>query len=331
MGPLSDGDLEAFASNEVEMHQKLFVPLTLSALVLLAAQPLAQQPAAHADAESKPAAHPYVQPRTPEGDPDLQGFWRHRTVGMPAYNLEGGGNAEHLLLSAGCSQGINNCERPVGEVQAGVAARGIQKTDIIVEPADGRIPFQPWAAQFKATALVNHVNGDAQYVDPQAKCLPPGVPRMAYQENAAFLISQTPGFITIDYEFQHLYRIIRMDGSPHVNEAVKMWMGDSRGHWEGNTLVVDVTSHNDLTWFDIAGSRHSDALHVVERWTRVADDQINFEATMDDPKAFTKPWKIAVELTRNTAAGYEIMESACVEGVHLEHLIRDQPLTKPAP
>jgi hypothetical protein len=311
------------------MRYALFGPATLATLMLLAARPIAapQQQAGHADTEPKPAAHHYVQPRTPDGQPDLQGFWRHRTVGMPAYNLEGGGNADHLLLSAGCSQGINNCERSYAEVAAVVAGRRAEQTNIIVDPPDGRIPFQPWAAEKKAKTLANHTNGESQYVDPQAKCFLPGVPRMAYQENAAFLITQTPAAIAINYEFQHAYRVIRMDGSPHVSDRIKLWMGDSRGHWEGNTLVVDVTNHNDQTWFDIVGSFHSDTLHVVERWTRVADEQINFEATLEDAQVFTKPWKIALPLTRNATKGYEIMESACIEGVHLEHLIREPAKT----
>jgi hypothetical protein len=94
-----------------------------------------------------------------------------------------------------------------------------------------------------------------------------------------------------------------------------MWMGDSRGRWEGNTLVIDVTNHNDLTWFDQAGGYHSDALHVVERLTFVDADTINYEATLEDPKAYTRPWKIAFTILRHKEEGFELLEDACFEGV----------------
>lgn len=300
-------------------YQVIGSVIAVAAVVSWASVPAGGQAPAH-------AAPKYAPPRTPDGQPDMQGFWRHRTVGMPAYNIEGGGNEAHLILSAGCSQGVVGCERSKEALDAAVAARTAEHPNIIVDPPDGRIPFQPWAAARRDDSLANHTNGDPQYVDPQSKCFLPGVPRMAYQENNAIQVTQFPGYIVMSYEFVHAYRVIRMDGSPHVNDRVKLWMGDSRGHWEGNTLVIDVTNHNDQTWFDIIGSFHSDALHVVERWTRVADDRIDFEATIEDPDVFTRPWKIALPLMRNSTKGYEVMEMACREGVHLEHLIRTPSL-----
>ena len=115
---------------------------------------------------------------------------------------------------------------------------------------------------------------------------------------------------------EHAFRVIPLDGRPHLAENIKLWRGDSRGRWEGNTLVVDVTNHDARTWFDQAGAYHSDALHVVERFTFVDANTINYEATLEDPKAYTRPWKIAFTHKRTAEQGYEILEDACYEGLH---------------
>ena len=127
---------------------------------------------------------------------------------------------------------------------------------------------------------------------------------------------QRPGSVLILYESNHSYRIIPLDGHPHVGPQMKLWMGDSRGRWEGNTLVVDVTNFTDRTWIDSHGSFHSDALHVVERWTLVSADRIDYEATLEDPKVWTRPWKMAFQVNRNKQAGYEIFEDTRHEGEH---------------
>jgi hypothetical protein len=116
------------------------------------------------------------------------------------------------------------------------------------------------------------------------------------------------------YESNHAFRVIPMNGSPHPGRNIKLWMGDSRGRWEENTLVIDVTNFNEGTWFDAHGSFHSDALHVVERWTMVTADRIDYEATMEDPTVFTRPWKIALTINRRTEQGYEQWEDTRHEG-----------------
>ena len=116
------------------------------------------------------------------------------------------------------------------------------------------------------------------------------------------------------FENFHAYRVIPTDGRPHLPADIKTFEGDSRGHWEGDTLVVDVTNQNDKTWFDMAGNFHSDALHVMERYTPVDANTIDYQATIEDPKTFSRPWTIAFPITRITRPGYEIMELACVEG-----------------
>jgi hypothetical protein len=136
------------------------------------------------------------------------------------------------------------------------------------------------------------------------------VPRINLQ--GGFQILQPPGQVVLVHDYSHTYRVIPLDSRPHLGKDIKLWMGDSRGHWEGNTLVVDVTNNNDQTWFDIVGSFHSDALHMVERWTFVNRDRIDYEVTIDDPEVFTRPWKMAWTFGRNP--GEEPWESAVWEG-----------------
>jgi hypothetical protein len=107
-----------------------------------------------------------------------------------------------------------------------------------------------------------------------------------------------------------------MDGRPHVGADVKLWMGDSRGHWEGNTLVVDVTNLNGRPWFDLLGHFGSDALHVVERLTLVDGNTIDYEATIEDPRVYTRPWTLALPLVRNQEYD-EIWEEGCHEGISI--------------
>jgi len=158
--------------------------------------------------------------------------------------------------------------------------------------AGGAIPYQPWALAKKAENFRNR-----QMADPLSKCYIPGVPRVMYLD-FPFQIFQTPQAITMAFEWELDYRLIYTDGTTHPED--ESWMGDSRGHWEGDTLVVDVANINDKTWFDMAGDFHSDALHVVERYRMTDRDTIQYEATMQDPKVFTKPWTIRIALRRRT-------------------------------
>lgn len=123
--------------------------------------------------------------------------------------------------------------------------------------------------------------------------------------------------IVVLYQFQHAYRVIPLDGRPHVADQIKLWMGDSRRRWQGNTLVVDVSNRNDMPWFDWVGNFHTDALHIVERWTFVDPDTIKYDAAMEDSNKFTRGWTIALTFTRNKEEGYELMEDACYEGHQL--------------
>ncbi len=128
-----------------------------------------------------------------------------------------------------------------------------------------------------------------------------------------FEIIQNPKLITMSYEFGHARRSIFTDGTPHPDGFPDFWMGDSRGRWEGDTLVVDVTNLDDRTWLDHAGNHHSDALHVVERYTLTDPDHMLYEATLEDPKVFTRPWKISMPLYRRMERNVKILEYECVQ------------------
>jgi hypothetical protein len=236
-----------------------------------------------------------LMPVSVAGQVDIQGFWVNQSKRLATYDVEQAANETHVLMSG-------NPTDP---------------QSLIVDPADGKIPYQPWARAKRQETFDNHTNLTKwEYVDPHTRCFPSGVPRIFYQ--GSFQIVQPPGYVVILQEFNHGSRIIALDGRPHVGDGIKLWMGDSRGHWEGNTLVVDVTNNNDKTWFDIVGDFHSDALHIKERFTFVNPDTISYEATFEDPNVYTRPFKMAINFGRlvrgEAVKSYELLEEACLEG-----------------
>ena len=260
------------------------------AIVWLAPVPAAGQAPATATKSWNP-------PRTPDGQPDMQGIWGNR--GVNSYDLEHGMSDAHLRIT-----GIQQNWRPA-----------------IVDPPDGKFPYQPWAAAKRKEIQDNYLTlTKLEYVDPHTLCFLSGIPRVFYQ--GAFQILQPPGYVVFLEEFNHGSRVVPLDGHPHVGGNIELWMGDSRGHWEGNTLVVDVTNNNDRTWWDVVGSFHSNALHIVERYRFVNADTINYEATFEDPKVFTRPFKMALLFERNEDKAYEVMEFACQEGQESQHIMK---------
>lgn len=172
---------------------------------------------------------------------------------------------------------------------------------------DGPIPYKPEALAQKKKNLENWLTSD-----PEIKCYLPGVPRATYIAQP-FRIFQNSKQIFFAYQFAGAVRNIYLkDPGP---APVDSWMGQSVGHWEGNTLVVDVTGMNDQTWFDRAGNFHSDALHVVERYTLKNHDIISYEATVEDPNVFTRPWKISMSLYRRQEKNAQLLDFKCVEFV----------------
>jgi hypothetical protein len=217
---------------------------------------------------------PYRAPRTPDGKPDLQGIWE-------AY---GTANAD---------------------LEAHSAALGIRAGEsVITDPADGKIPYQPEARTRQEANFTKRATAD-----PVNRCFLPGVPRITYMP-FPFEIFQTPEFVAITYEYVHASRTIHMNKSPHPDD-IEFWMGDSRGHWEGETLVVDVADNNGDTWLDSSGDLHSAAMHVVERYTRTGPDTLQYQATIDDPKVLTKPFTISLPLHRHTGPNAQLYEYEC--------------------
>lgn len=254
-----------------------------------------------------PAALTQSTARLPDGQPDIQGYWRQRN-NVTTYSLEEGEahRAEHIRITG----------------QAAATGRPI------VDPPSGRIPYQPWAAA-KAKYLLDVHNGPErpEDLDPVARGFMEGVPRINLQ--TGFQILQTTNRVVILYEYGHHYRVIPLDGRPHLPKDILLWMGDSRGRWDGDTLVIDVTNHNDQTWFDQVGNFHSTALHVTERWTVAHANQLDYEVTIDDPRVFTRPWKMALNFVRNTEPGYEQLEHAVWEGNRaVELMVRPKPGTR---
>jgi hypothetical protein len=202
------------------------------------------------------------------------------------------------------------------------ANANLESANVIVDPPGGKIPYLPGALATRQQNFANRAT-----VDPETKCFQPGVPRATYVPTP-FQIFQNAGAVYIVYQDVHAYRIIYLDGTPH-NQGLGYAMGDSRGRWEGDTLVVDVTNQNEKTWFDMAGNFHSDALHVVERYTPVDANTIHYEATLEDSRVYTRPWKIAFDFGRNPDPAYEQMEYACVEGERdLQHYTQSEGATK---
>jgi hypothetical protein len=222
-----------------------------------------------------PKMKAFNPPRTVDGRPDMQGYWER----------------------AFTSQDIEEHGSGFG-IQAGPS--------LVIDTPDRKIPYQPWALELRKNMV-------ERFISPLASCFPPGVPRQTIAP-ASHQILQTPGYVVHLLEYSHAYRIIPTGGGPHAPGAVTLWQGDSRGTWDGNTLVVDVTNANGLTWFDNAGNFFSDAVHVVERFTMVDADTIHYEARIEDPKVYTRPWTMVSALRRNTEPGFELFEQACHEG-----------------
>jgi len=266
----------------------------LAATAVVAALALAPRAAA---AQSSTTFNP---PRTSDGQPDIHGYFSPNAPAA-AHSLEEGEDPENT---------IGRGQRTQAQLVEALKNRKV----LIVDPAPGpKVPYQPWA-RAKQRELLDGVFAPLKVVDiePEDRCALLGMPRSSTRGD--FEILQTPGMVTIAYAWNHAYRTIPLDGRPHLPASMKLYNGDSRGHWEGNTLVVDVTNLNDLTWFDSHGTLHTDALHVVERFTVVDANTINYEVTLDDSKAFTRPWKLAFSFERVKAKNYEMYEEACVEG-----------------
>ena len=230
------------------------------------------------------ARAPYRAPRTADGKPNLNGMWQAL-------------NTAHWDL-------VDHAARPSPVVALG-ALGAIPGGLGVVE--GGEIPYKPEALAKKRENFDNWLTRD-----PAVKCYLPGVPRATYMP-FPFQIVQTPDYILLAYEFASASRTVYMNSKDE--SPVDTWMGWSRGRWEGETLVVDVTAQNDTTWFDTAGNYHSDKLHVVERYTATSADHLQYEARIEDPNVFSRPWTIRMPLYRRIEPRAQLLEFKCVEFV----------------
>ena len=285
--------------------------MTSAAVVAcLAAAPLAGQ-----DDASVPL-------RTPWGDPDFRGHWVAGTS-APMENPidEARQLTEEEWRLYPTAQFFPDHE----------AAPGIKRMTrtMIVDPPDGRIPLQDWAVEKRVEIMANQ--DKLEMLDPRVKCLPAAVPRGNLPVNYnSYQIVQTPDAVVILYEWNHHTRYIPLDGSDHVAPEIRLGMGDSRGRWEGDTLVVDVTNFTDNTWVVGHGAPpegapataittghgvfHSTDLRVVERYRLADANTISYEATITDPQVFTQPWTIAYDAFNRAPEGHILYEYACHEG-----------------
>ena len=285
---------------------RLLVWLVACAPFALATQAGAQQPATRAAAAAKiptPGEFPpYKPPLTGDGKPDFNGIWQAfvtADVDVQDHDAQAGPHPDIM-----------------GAYGAWPGGQGIVE--------GGEIPYKPEAlAKKKANAekrmVVNITSDDRRHDtgDPELKCYRPGVPRANYLP-FPFQIIQSTNNIVMVYEFEHTLRTIYMkdnDKEAPKDAPADSWMGWSHGHFEGDTLVIDNTGFVPWTWFDRAGDFHSDALHVVERYTPVSPYHIMYEATIEDPNVFTRPWKVSFPLYRRMEKNVQLLDFDCVEFV----------------
>jgi hypothetical protein len=238
---------------------------------------------------------PYRAPHMADGHPDLNGLWQaFVTANWDVQDHEAQPGPHPEIMGA-----------------YGAGAAGLS----IVE--GGEIPYQPWALQKKKENFAKRTTADVssdekwhELGDPEFKCYMPGVPRATYMPFPFRIVQGSSPYLLFAYEFTTATRVIRMNTKQEA--PTPSWMGWSRGRWEGETLVVDVTGQREETWLDRAGDFHSGDLHVVERYTPASPYHLMYEATIEDPKVYTRPWKISFPLYRRMEKDVQLLEFKCV-------------------
>jgi len=326
------------------MHRRLLAwSATLACVVSAAGSLAAQTPAAsNAPARVRPVDAPAI-PLAPDGHPDLQGVWLNNSAtplerpkaleGRPSLTDQevtelrrradrlfkntnadfAGGDAVYLSALADIAKFTSTTA--TGSTYEMIEREFDNRTSLIVDPPDGRIPSLTAEAQQRklaADAIRRRPFEGPEDLTHVERCLTYGVPRLSSTNTGAgplgfYQIVQTPSHVVLFLEAVHEARIISLDGRPHLPPSVRLWEGDSRGRWEGETLVVDTTNFSARNNF--MGS--SDQLHLVERFTRVAANQIDYQITIDDPTTWTKPWTAVIRLKQSAE---RLFEYACHEG-----------------
>jgi hypothetical protein len=288
------------------------------------------------------SAKPWNPARTPDGQPDLQGVWTNATL-TPFERPEAlAGKAtiteeEAAAIEKRARENRVDREPKPGDPgnynvawsDGGTTWVATRQSSLVVDPPNGRVPVKPAAAAQLEYDLA-HLADSYEHHTTWERCITRGIPAGMFPAgyNNAYQILQIPGYVMILSEMIHEARVIPVDGSPHLPQSVRQWNGDSRGHWEGNTLVVDTTNFNgkgsvatSAATGRIKGIHESEALHVVERFQRMDANTISYEVTIDDPNMYSSPWKVSMPLTKD--ANYLIYEYACHEGNYaMEDILR---------
>jgi hypothetical protein len=286
---------------------------------------------AGAKADVIPGDPDYVPKRLPDGQPDIQGTYLPSVTGNIGWPIERFTDQEKAAYKQqmekvrGPDVPAHGQEWTEGALRA-KGSRMPRGTPLVVDPPDGRIPYQPWALA-KRNYVRDYPYERSEFLDSRIRCLPGGTPReMLGGVTNAYVVLQPPGFVIMLVEANHIYRIIPIEGpnSPasKLGGDIQLWMGDSNGRWEGKTLVVETTNLTDKTWVTgeqggegpSTGSFHSPAMRVVERFTIAGPDHVDYEATIEDPNVFTRPWTMKFDVWKRAPAGFEMFEYACHEG-----------------
>ena|SRR5690348_657470 len=272
-------------------------------------------------------------PRTADGHPDMSGFYNGvqpggvTSIEPQAPKGGGGGKGGGKGGPGGPPPGVAPGGPPQGGPGGGAAkgggrgfGGGAPKANSIVDPADGKVPYTP-----EARAKSDEIIAKGMFHEPELHCFMSSVPHNMWVQFGMQMV-QTPDYLVMTWEFMHSRRIIPLDNRPHqLASNVRLFQGESVGHWEGDTLVVDTTNQNDKTWFDTSGHYKPEDAHVIERFTMTDSNTIQYEATVES-KEFTQPMKIAGRMTRtHPNDGYEQMEFACIEGNQdVQHYTEDK-------
>ena len=291
-------------------------PVLLVALLVGASMPsrgsLAAQAKKPGQAKEtqKPAPSPTWPPRTSDGQPDISGVWGGAEQGTWTLQIE---TAHYLYNTVGM--------KPLGNSNLREKSTGgpfTKRATAIIDPPNGIIPYQPWALERRNSVLHNYLSPLPWQVDTQTPGWPSGIPREnSYSSTDGFYggpiqILQPPGYVVFLYETHHEFRVVPLDGRPQPGQDIKLWEGSSRGHWEGNTLVINVANNSDSPRMSVIGDFRSDRMTALERWA-FEKDSINYQVTVTDPKVLTRPWTMTLFFKR-APAGSELMEYAGAEG-----------------
>jgi hypothetical protein len=270
---------------------------------------------------------PYTTPRTSWGDPDLQGVWSSDDATMPMSrpaNVAGRpylNDDEYAARVKQIENGVKNAENAIGSFRGDFARRAFRQTSLIVDPPDGRIPPPTEEAKKRAAPRDQGTFGNGPFESWEDftlydRCITRGIVgsvlRVVYGNGNR--IVQAPGMVAISYEMIHDSRIFYTDGRPHIGSAIRQYLGDSRAHWEGDTLVVETTNLTDKTSIGPNGNglRHSAQMKIIEQFTRVASNILQYQITVDDPVTYGKPFTLSLPLT--PLDGGVLLPYECHEG-----------------